>query len=130
MFLPSYWDPDSYVANCAQKGLTPQFNWALDTFGGRNSKKDFMHASNIIFSNGDLDPWRAGGVLNDIGNPNIVVKVLKGGAHHLELRSPNDADPQEVKDARTQFATLIQKWVDDYKKITLSETPVEAMERI
>jgi hypothetical protein len=36
--------------------------WVLDTFGGRNVKKDFSLYSNIIFTNGDVDPWKAGGV--------------------------------------------------------------------
>lgn len=58
-----------------------------------------MHASNIIFSNGDLDPWRAGGVLTNI-NPNIVVRLIQGGAHHLDLREPNAADPADVTAAR------------------------------
>ena len=93
------WDPDQFVSDCSKKGLTPQFNWALDTFGGRNVKKDFLHASNIIFSNGDIDPWRAGGVLTDI-NPNIVVRLIKGGAHHLDLREPNQDDPEDVTNAR------------------------------
>jgi lysosomal Pro-X carboxypeptidase len=53
--------------------------------------------------NGDLDPWRIGAVLCDLGNPKIVVRLLNGGAHHLELRESNEADPQDVKDARTQF---------------------------
>lgn len=75
MFLPQPWNPDQFVADCSKKGLTPQFNWALDTFGGRNVKKDFLHVSNIIFSNGDLDPWRAGGVMTPI-NDKIVVKVI------------------------------------------------------
>lgn len=93
MFLPQSWNPDQFVSDCiSQKSLNPQFNWALDTFGGRNVKKDFMHTSNIIFSNGDLDPWRAGGVLTTI-NDDIVVRLIKGGAHHLDLRSPNPADP-------------------------------------
>lgn len=95
MFLPQLWDSDAYVAQCitSRSGLKPQFDWALDTFGGRNLKKDFALTSNIVFTNGDLDPWRAGGVLYDIGNPKVTVKVLKGAAHHLELRGPDPADP-------------------------------------
>ncbi|CDW82359.1 UNKNOWN [Stylonychia lemnae] len=119
MFLPQPYDPDQIFTDCAQKGLVPQFDYILDTFGGRNINKDFAHVSNIIFSNGDLDPWRAGGVpegtLKD--NKDILIRLIKGGAHHLDLRAPNKDDPQDVTDARTSFTALIQKWVSDYADI-------------
>jgi len=72
--------------------MTPQFDWALDYWGGRNPKKDFVSASNIIFSNGELDPWQAGGVLSKI-NDDIVNIYIESSAHHLDLRLPNAADP-------------------------------------
>ena len=43
-------------------GLTPNYQWALDNFGGYDYTKDFVDYTNIIFSNGELDPWMAGGV--------------------------------------------------------------------
>ena len=84
MFLPSPWDPDQYAAMCAGMGLKPQFNFILDSFGGRNSNLDFMHTSNIIFSNGNLDPWRAGGVLpGTLGNnKDVTVRLINNSAHH------------------------------------------------
>lgn len=55
---PEEWDEGEYTLYCeAEFGMTPQFNWALDYWGGRNPKKDFASLSNIIFSNGALDPW-------------------------------------------------------------------------
>jgi len=58
MFPPSRWNEASYTAYCQEAyNQTPQYNWALDYFGGLNAKKDFMKASNIVFSNGELDPW-------------------------------------------------------------------------
>jgi hypothetical protein len=39
---------------------------------------------------------------------------MKGSAHHLELRSPNDADPVDVVNARKTIATTIGKWIDEY----------------
>lgn len=84
MFLSQPWNPDQVASDCAQLGLKPQFNFILDSFGGRNSNLDFMHTSNIIFSNGDLDPWRAGGVLPGTlkTNPSVTVRLIHNSAHH------------------------------------------------
>lgn len=120
MFMPQYWDSDAYVTSCnSDFGLNPQFTWALDTFGGRNPQKDFAHYSNIIFTNGLLDPWRAGGVLYDIKNDKIDVYLMAGAAHHLDLREPNDEkDPADVKTARTGITSRIQEWITTWKAIT------------
>ena len=48
------------------------------------------------------------------GNDKITVILMKDSAHHLELRAPDDADPQDVKDARTLIATTIGKWITEY----------------
>jgi hypothetical protein len=36
--------------------------WAINEFGGANIARDLDGYSNIIFSNGNRDPWLAGGV--------------------------------------------------------------------
>lgn len=117
MFLPQPWNPDEFAADCAKMGLKPQFDFILDSFGGRNVNLDFMHASNIIFSNGDLDPWRAGGVMEGTlkNNKDVIVRLIKGGAHHLDLREPNEKDPADLTAARTDFTKAIQGWIDAYK---------------
>jgi len=52
-----------------------------------------------MFSNGNLDPWSAGGV-NGWVNYKVPYIMIKGGAHHLDLRTPNPADPEDVIWAR------------------------------
>jgi len=74
-------------------------NWALDYFGGRNPRRDFKDVSNIIFSNGALDPWHAGGVNYNVSADSISIFILES-AHHLDLREPNAADPSYVTEAR------------------------------
>jgi len=66
--------------------------------------------SNIIFSNGMLDPWHPGGYLEDLSETVVAIKIPLG-AHHLDLRAANKDDPQCVIDARAQEKALMQKWL-------------------
>ena len=57
-------------------------------FGG----KDISSFSNIIFSNGEYDPWRGGGVLQNVTN-SIHAVFIDGGAHHLDSMWSTKAGP-------------------------------------
>ena len=63
-------------------------------YGGRSLEA----ASNIVFSNGLLDPWSSGGVLKPVGG--TAALIIPEGAHHLDLRAANPKDPVSVVDAR------------------------------
>jgi len=100
MFPPATWDEKENSAYCDKTyGELPQYDWVFDYFGGLVPKRDFAKASNIVFSNGELDPWQAGGVTEKI-NDQILALYIENSAHHLDLRLPNKADPQTVTDAR------------------------------
>ena len=78
--------------------------------------RDFIHTSNIIFSNGQLDPWMPGGVYvnaTESGWESISL-FIENAAHHLDLRLPNPADPPPVTSARLVERMWIKKWIDDY----------------
>ncbi|XP_077984303.1 lysosomal Pro-X carboxypeptidase-like [Glandiceps talaboti] len=107
MFPPSTWDFDTFAKNCHKSwGITPRKNWIAVQYGG----KDIKAASNIVFSNGNLDPWSAGGVLESLSE-SLVAIVIKDGAHHLDLRASDKDDPQSVLDARKQEKEHIQSWI-------------------
>lgn len=114
--FPAYtWSNKVDTAYCeAAYSLRPQYSWALEYFGGINPKKDFMKASNIVFSNGELDPWQAGGVTFEVSKETTAL-YIEHSAHHLDLRLPNPADPQTVTDARQLETELIAKWIDQYQ---------------
>ena len=63
-------------------------------YGGRSLEA----ATNIVFSNGLLDPWSSGGVLKPVGGTTAL--IIPEGAHHLDLRASNPKDPVSVVDAR------------------------------
>lgn len=73
-----------------------------------------MKASNIIFSNGELDPWQAGGITKKI-NDDTIALYIESSAHHLDLRLPNEADPATVTAARQTETEWIAKFIDQYQ---------------
>jgi len=121
MFIPEAFDYDSYTKMCQKTyGLTPDYDWALTYFGGYNITQDFLSATNIVFSNGELDPWRAGGLNSNVTvDKTGVALYIEGGAHHLDLRLPNVADPTTVTTARNIEMMNIQNWIAEYRNITV-----------
>ncbi|XP_055940076.1 dipeptidyl peptidase 2-like [Argiope bruennichi] len=74
---------------------------------------DISSSSNIVFSNGNLDPWAPGGILKNISD-SLVAVIVDGGAHHLDLREDNPNDPPSVRTARDFELANIGKWLQSY----------------
>ncbi|XP_005108074.1 dipeptidyl peptidase 2 [Aplysia californica] len=88
-------------------GITPRVDWPATEFLGSK----ISSSSNIIFSNGDLDPWMGGGVLQNV-SPTVISILVKGGAHHLDLRASNPLDPPGVIAAREKERGIIRGWLN------------------
>ncbi|XP_066291726.1 lysosomal Pro-X carboxypeptidase-like [Branchiostoma lanceolatum] len=114
MFPAIPWDLVAFSQACYQRWkVRPRPYWAVTEYWGRN----ISAASNIIFSNGDLDPWSAGCVLKSLSDSLIAI-VMEDAAHHLDLRPSNPADPPSVLKARAQEADIIEKWIQEYHLTT------------
>lgn len=110
MFPPRAWDLERLAAYCVQAhGVKPRPQWLETAFGGSSIGRS---ASRIIFSNGLLDPWHAGGFLQSL-SPDLPAVIIKDGAHHLDLRSANPQDPQSVIDARRSEVQFLKQWLAD-----------------
>jgi hypothetical protein len=75
MFWSAPWDLQATIAGCqATYGTTPRPDMVRLQYG----VTDLSSASNIVFTNGDLDPWSSGGVVTNVtGNPSIIAFVIQ-----------------------------------------------------
>lgn len=59
------------------------------------------------------DPWSGGGVLRTQSEA-VTVVILPEGAHHLDLREDNIADPASIKATRRFYIKTFKEWIDTY----------------
>ncbi|XP_060903022.1 lysosomal Pro-X carboxypeptidase [Labrus mixtus] len=112
MFEPEEWNFQAFSDECnVIFGVRPRADWADIVYGGKN----IASHSNIIFSNGGLDPWSAGGVTHNITD-SLVSIMIPDGAHHLDLRYSNDHDPPSVRQARALEVKYFREWIKQAKK--------------
>lgn len=90
-------------------------------YGGRN----ISHHTNIVWSNGALDPWSGQGVYPPGGGPdgplvqNIsadgsqIALVLDLGAHHLDLMFSDPRNPDCFRRAREVQERRIRLWIQE-----------------
>lgn len=115
MFPPYTWDMGAYEKYCMEAyGVMPRPHWVGEEFGGQDITAVLKRfGSNIVFSNGLLDPWSGGGVLNDISET-LVALVTEDGAHHLDLRAADPADPEWLIVQRLVEVAHIDRWLREY----------------
>lgn len=111
MFETSPWDLISLAKTCNEKWKQqPQPFLALKEYGG----KDISSATNIVFSNGMLDPWSSGGIMRNMSR-SVVAIIIPEGAHHLDLRATNLNDPISAIIVRKFHKYNIRTWIRQYR---------------
>jgi len=118
MFYPPTgpFDPKATAEQCiAQWGVEPNPFWAQLTYGGLEGLQRGLR--NVVFSNGLLDPWSAGGIVSSKGfDESVICVLIPHGAHHLDLMFSHKDDPLDVKIARRVELLNIEKWIKEAKK--------------
>lgn len=113
MFWDQPFDSDQVSDEChRQWGVRPSPYKPTVEWGGRRIEA----ASNIVFSNGGLDPWSGGGVLDSLSDSLIAV-IIPEGAHHLDLMFSHPRDPDSVKEARKIQEHHIRRWVEQARSL-------------
>ncbi|TDH73443.1 hypothetical protein CCR75_006162 [Bremia lactucae] len=111
MFWPIPWNFTADKELCRSKwrvDIRPL--WATIQYGGRKALKV---ASNIVFSNGNYDPWSGTGVLQNYSN-SVVALSVEGGAHHLDLMFSNKLDTPSVLAVRKVEKQYMHNWVREF----------------
>lgn len=114
----------------SREDYDPWSNWMHTYYG---SSRMSGH-SNIVFSNGLLDPWSAGGVyatspweelngsrysgpmVQNITDRDVVAVIIEFGGHHTDLMYSNKMDPDCVKEAREVEKSYIAKWINEWQQ--------------
>ena len=108
MFWPFNKSAATISDHCARRfpGVVQRPGWIAATSAFTSASS----ASHVIFSNGEYDPWRSGGVLRNLSSTLVAVEV-PGGAHHLDLMFANPKDPAPVRAARDAELALLREWL-------------------
>eukprot|EP00045_Choanoeca_perplexa_P002500 m.24752 g.24752 ORF g.24752 m.24752 type:complete len:475 (-) comp11551_c0_seq1:59-1483(-) len=70
--------------------------------------------TNVVFTNGDLDPWSYGGVKLNTSSLTHPSYWMRGAAHHLDLRLPSREDPPDVVATRQAVVATLQRWLSEW----------------
>lgn len=96
------------MERCRRKfGVEPRPGWMPSTSGFGSGPSG---ASNIVFTNGDLDPWSSGGVRSNLSS-SVLSLTVQGGAHHLDLMWSNPDDGLSVRQVREEQLRQVRRWV-------------------
>ncbi|KAL2729995.1 lysosomal Pro-X carboxypeptidase [Vespula maculifrons] len=112
MFRSEPWDIKKISEDCLKKHGAHSYPYMVCKEYGC---KDLSTATNIVFSNGLLDPWSGGGVLWNLSSSATAV-IIPEGAHHIDLRGSNPRDPYSVILARKYHRYYIKQWIKQYKQ--------------
>uniref|UniRef100_A0A7S1LPM0 Uncharacterized protein n=1 Tax=Neobodo designis TaxID=312471 RepID=A0A7S1LPM0_NEODS len=108
MFPANPWSLSAAVANCvSQYNVSSAVAWPKTQYGGWGVAD---WGSNIVFSNGGLDPWRPGGITTS-RTPNVTTIIIPDVGHHIDLMFSDPADTPAIKAARALEVEKIGEWI-------------------
>lgn len=112
MFWAAPWNATAQKVSCFETyGVWPQADWIQVQYGGRGVS---AWGSNIVFSNGQLDPWRPGGIQHvdkGSGDRNMRTVIIPDVGHHIDLMWNDPRDTVAIRGARAMEASMIKRWI-------------------
>mmetsp|Transcript_59111 Transcript_59111/g.93637 ORF Transcript_59111/g.93637 Transcript_59111/m.93637 type:complete len:489 (-) Transcript_59111:54-1520(-) len=113
-FYPASDDQLVEVASTCQLryGLTPRTTWLKVNFGGSD-----LQVGNLLFTNGEKDPWRVGAPKFEslLEGLDISQHLIPAGAHHEDLRFDSDPPKEAVSVAKAVTLMAMRRWIAVFK---------------
>eukprot|EP00929_Paragymnodinium_shiwhaense_P115183 TRINITY_DN83875_c0_g1_i1.p1 TRINITY_DN83875_c0_g1~~TRINITY_DN83875_c0_g1_i1.p1 ORF type:complete len:460 (-),score=40.67 TRINITY_DN83875_c0_g1_i1:32-1411(-) len=107
MFPPRSWNLPQLRSYCENRwGVSPKPEW----FEGMLDA--IKNSSRIVFTNGLLDPWRGGGILNNLSDTLVAIHIPRA-AHIYDLAGSHANDTTDVLEARQQVVSLLRTWLEE-----------------
>mmetsp|Transcript_8719 Transcript_8719/g.13620 ORF Transcript_8719/g.13620 Transcript_8719/m.13620 type:complete len:484 (+) Transcript_8719:1-1452(+) len=114
MYWNETWNANSTARRCVDTyGFYPdRFHFASSYGTPLDWARD---SSNIVWSQGEYDPWRGGGVMDDLSE-SLLAFVIPQAAHHLDLFFSHENDTDAVVAARQLEMNEIRRWIQERKE--------------
>ncbi|CAL1374135.1 unnamed protein product [Linum trigynum] len=123
MFPKEPFDMKEFAEDCKSKyGVLPRPHWITSYYGGHDIKEVLKRfGSNIIFSNGLVDPYSSAGVLEDISESLVALKTEKG-SHCMDIVRWREDDPEWLVEMRLKEIEIISGWIMQYYQDLIQAT--------
>ena len=116
IFWAEPWDVNATADECAARyggDFVSNVGWATQKFGGNYNS---WNTTNIVWSNGEYDPWAGGGVKENRSEVALYSITIAEGAHHLDLMWSDPRDTEAVRNARAFEMAQVRNWIDEKKQ--------------
>ncbi|KAG0426040.1 hypothetical protein HPB47_026824 [Ixodes persulcatus] len=108
MFFTRNWDMKQMRHTCKKRfRVKPDPQKIYSMFGNR-----LETSSNIILSNGELDPWSAVGYQAP-KTKSVIPILIRGAAHQEDFRFPSLTDSAALIRARWEEKKYVRKWIEE-----------------
>mmetsp|Transcript_17553 Transcript_17553/g.22773 ORF Transcript_17553/g.22773 Transcript_17553/m.22773 type:complete len:572 (-) Transcript_17553:64-1779(-) len=105
-----YLDINSFIFLCGEAfdlKLPPGIEWTNFYYGGTDIDEE-----NILFVNGNIDPWHALGLYSEDQNEDTDILYIDGTAHCADMHASASGDPENLIKARKEISEKVNIWVN------------------
>jgi lysosomal Pro-X carboxypeptidase len=119
------WNQSMFDDYCSKAwGVKPRYyHW--QALGPKSDARGLAAVSNVVFTNGQLDPWSSGGILsNESLAAGSVAYFIHNAGHHLDLFFPTQQDTVFAPDViwvRERQLESVKKWIAEYNEQKLQQ---------